>query len=175
MSHPEFLLVHPIFYSEWAHCSAICLVKLLGISLQMDLDSNDVAARTGNRSIIVFQQCYEAINILGLVCVYGPAVIPTVNDLWWRTALGFSLFTTYHITSIESKALTVCPDEGVVIWTASSLTTGVISDNRATVETIKAFEVNRIVYSEYFEVDLWARNGLDLVMKVVNTTKCRRL
>ncbi len=62
-----------------------------------------------------------------------------------------------------------------MIWTASSLTTGVISDNRATVETIKAFEVNRIVYSEYFEVDLWTRNGLDLMMKVVNTTKCRRL
>ena len=44
----------------------------------------------------------------------------------------------------------------------AALTTGVISDSRATVETIKAFEVNRIVYKEYFEVDLWARNELDL-------------
>lgn len=50
----------------------------------------------------------------------------------------------------------------------AALTTGVISDSRATVETIKAFEVNRIVYKEYFEVDLWARNGLDLVKKAAN-------
>jgi len=50
----------------------------------------------------------------------------------------------------------------------AALTTGVISDSRATVETIKAFEVNRIVYREYFELDMWARNGLDLVKKVAN-------
>lgn len=35
-------------------------------------------------------------------------------------------------------------------------------------ETIKAFEVNRIVYREYFEVGLWARGGLDLMKKVAN-------
>jgi hypothetical protein len=57
---------------------------------------------------------------------------------------------------------------GDVNWTASALTTGVISDSKATVETIKAFEVNRIVYREYFEVDLWVRNGLELVKKVAN-------
>ena len=65
---------------------------------------------------------------------------------------------------------TVCPAVGDVnsaplFW---ALTTEVVSDSRATVETIKAFKVNRIVYREYFEVDLWARDGLDLVKKVVN-------
>jgi len=44
-----------------------------------------------------------------------------------------------------------------VIVIEPALTTGVISDSRATVETIKAFEVNRIVYREYFEVELCAR------------------
>lgn len=48
------------------------------------------------------------------------------------------------------------------------MTTGAISDSRATVEMIKAFEVNRIVYRKYVEVDLWARNGLNLVKKVAN-------
>ena len=42
-----------------------------------------------------------------------------------------------------------------------ALTTGVISDSRATVEMIKVFEVNHIVYREYFEVDLRAINGMD--------------
>ena len=46
---------------------------------------------------------------------------------------------------------------------ATSAATGVISDSRATVETIRAFEVNRIVYREYFNVDLCARNGLNFV------------
>jgi hypothetical protein len=64
--------------------------------------------------------------------------------------------------------LTVCPDVGVVISATAALTPGVISDSRATVETIKAFEVNRIVYGGYLEVDLWVRNGLDLVKKVAN-------
>jgi len=83
MSHPEFLLVHSTFYSEWAHCSAICLVNLLGISLQIDPDSNVVAARTGNRRIIInVQQCYVAVNTIQALAVGdGPAVIPAVNDL----------------------------------------------------------------------------------------------
>jgi hypothetical protein len=75
--HPEF--VHSSVHSEWAHCSAIWLVILLGISLQMDLDSNDVAALTGSRSV---QQCYVDVNISQALGVgYGPVVIPAVNDL----------------------------------------------------------------------------------------------
>jgi len=82
MSHPEFVLVHSILYSEGAHRSAICLVKLLGISLQMDLGSNDVVARTGNRSFLFVQQCYVAVNTIQALAVGdGPAVIPAVNDL----------------------------------------------------------------------------------------------
>ena len=50
---------------------------------------------------------------------------------------------------------------GVVNAATVALTTGVISDSRATVEMIKVFEVNRIVYREYFEVDLRAINGMD--------------
>jgi hypothetical protein len=123
-----------------------------GISLQMDLDKHDEAARTGNRSRVSVQQCYVALNtIQALVVGDGPAVIPAVNHLSWHTALAFSLFTTYHVTSTESWTLNVCPDAGFVIWATSALTPGVISDSRATVETIKAFEVNRIVYREYFE------------------------
>ena len=52
---------------------------------------------------------------------------------------------------------------------SSALTTGVISDSRATVGRIKAFELNRIVYCEYSGVNLWGRNGLDLVKKAVDT------
>jgi hypothetical protein len=83
MSHPEFVLVHPILHPEGTHCSAISLVKLLRISLQKDLDSNDVAARTRNRStIIIVQQCYVAVNTSQALAVGdGPAVIPAVNDL----------------------------------------------------------------------------------------------
>ena len=55
-----------------------------------------------------------------------------------------------------------------MISATSALTPGVISDSRATVETIKVFEVNRIVYREYVEVNLWAQNGLDSVKKVAN-------
>jgi hypothetical protein len=81
MSHPEFVLVHSIFHSEWAHRSAICLVKLLRISLQMDLDSNDAATRTGNIFINV-QQCNVAVNTIQALAVGdGPAIIPAVNDL----------------------------------------------------------------------------------------------
>jgi len=59
-----------------------------------------------------------------------------------------------------------CQAEGVLnTATLTALTPGVISDSRATVETIKAFEVNRILYREYVEVDVWARNGLDLTKK----------
>jgi len=61
-----------------------------------------------------------------------------------------SLVTTYHTTSIESKTLNCCPAEGAVIWATLALTAGVISDSRATVEMIRAFEVNRILYREYF-------------------------
>jgi hypothetical protein len=55
-----------------------------------------------------------------------------------------------------------------VISTTSALTPEVISDSRATVEMIKVFEVNRIVYREYVEMNLWAKNGLDSVKKVAN-------
>ena len=54
--------------------------------------------------------------------------------------LGFSLFNTYHVTTIESKTLTLWPAAGDVITAVGSgvaaLTPGVISDSRATVETI---------------------------------------
>ena len=63
---------------------------------------------------------------------------------------------TYHVTSTRSKALKCCPAAGVVITATLALTAGAISDSRATVETIRAFEANRIVYREYFEVDLRA-------------------
>ena len=52
--------------------------------------------------------------------------------------------------------------------TLLALTPEDISDSRVTVETIKAFEVNRIVYGINLEVDLWVRNGLDLWKKVAN-------
>ena len=55
-----------------------------------------------------------------------------------------------------------------MILATLALTPGDISDSRVTVETIKAFEVNRIVYGMYLEVDLWVRNGLDLWKKVAN-------
>jgi hypothetical protein len=42
MSHPEFVLLHSMFHPEGTRRSAICLVKLLGISPSMDFDSNDV-------------------------------------------------------------------------------------------------------------------------------------
>ena len=70
------------------------------------------------------------------------------------------LFATYHVTDTVCLTLksTVCPAAGDVNSTPSwALTTEV--DNRATVETIRAFKVNRIVYREYFEVDLWAEMG----------------
>ena len=69
-------------------------------------------------------------------------------------------FPTYHVTSTRPKALNCCPAAGVVITATLALTAGVISDSRATVETIKALEVNRIVYREYCEVDLWAIKGI---------------
>ena len=176
MAHLEFVLVLLIVRRKGAQRSVICLVELLGISLQMDLDPNYSDAASHTRRLL---QSYVAVNCLGVVCDYGPAVIHTVNDLWWHTALGFSIFNTYHATTIESKALTVWPADGVVItaiesWVltaavaSAALTPGVISESRATVETIKAFEVNCILYGIYLEVDLWVRNGLDLWKKVAN-------
>ncbi len=51
--------------------------------------------------------------------------------------------------------MSTCPAVGEVIVAVAALTTGVISDNRATVETIEVFEeVNRIVCREDFEVNL---------------------
>ena len=78
-----------------------------------------------------------------------------------HTALELSLFATYHVISIESKACTVCPVAGFVTVTSlSAWTSGVMSDSRATVETIKAFEVNRILWREYFEVgEKWVGLG----------------
>jgi hypothetical protein len=78
MAYPEFVLVHSIFHSEWVHRSAILLVKLLGMSLQMDLDSNDAAVRT----VINLQEGYVAVNTIHALAIGdGPAVIPAVNDL----------------------------------------------------------------------------------------------
>jgi hypothetical protein len=116
-----------------------------------------VAERTGKIRIFTdFQQSYVAVNTIQARAVKdGPAVIPAVNYLWWHTALGLSVFTTYHITSIEAKAFTVCPAAGdVMTVTFEALTTGVIGDSRATVATTKAFRVenNRIVRSKYLEV-----------------------
>jgi hypothetical protein len=70
-----------IVNSEGAHCFAIFLVRLLGISLQMTPDSNvEEAARTGNGRIFVhMQQSYVAVYIL--VVGDGPAIIPAVNNL----------------------------------------------------------------------------------------------
>jgi hypothetical protein len=83
MSHAEFVLVRSILYSEWAHRFAIRLVKLLWISLQMDLDSNDAETRTMNIRIrIISQQCYVAVNTIQALAVGdGPAVIFAVSDL----------------------------------------------------------------------------------------------
>ncbi|SRR6266849_2417806 len=86
LAHPEFVLVHSTSHPEGEHRSAICLVKLLGISLQMDLDKIDVATRTGNRGKrgLNLHQSYVALYILRVtaagVC-NGPAVIPVVNDI----------------------------------------------------------------------------------------------
>ena len=55
-------------------------------------------------------------------------------------------FPTYHVTSTRPEAFKCCPAAGVVITATLALTAGVISDSRATVEKIKALEVNRIVY-----------------------------
>ena len=81
MAHREVVLLH--FHSEWTRRFAICLVKLLRISLQMDLDSNDAETLTGNGRIrINVQQCYVAVNIIHALAVGdGPAVIFAVNDL----------------------------------------------------------------------------------------------
>jgi hypothetical protein len=55
----------------------------------------------------------------------------------------------------------------------AALTTGVISDSRATtVETIKAFEVNRIVYREYFRGGFVGEKWVGLGEE---RGKCRRL
>ena len=65
------------------------------------------------------------------------------------TALRFSPFTTYHSTSTDTLVFNIAPAFGDVITAGSAgrpaLMTGVISDSRATVETIKPPKVNRIV------------------------------
>ena len=70
----------------------------------MDLVSNDVVARTDYTTIgtttllphfYVDEYIFQADAVID-----DPEVIPAVNDLVrWNTALGFSLFTTYHLTS----------------------------------------------------------------------------
>lgn len=49
----------------------------------MDLNPNDVAARTRNvRITIGFRQCYVAVDTLQAVGIIDfPAVVPAVNDL----------------------------------------------------------------------------------------------
>ncbi len=71
--------------TEREHRPAMGLVKLLGISLQMNLDKIDVATRTGNRFIRVhiLHQSYVAdyIRWVKAAGVYNsPTVIPAVND-----------------------------------------------------------------------------------------------
>ena len=56
MADPEFVL-HSIFHSEWTHRFAICLVQLLWISLQMDLDSNDAETPTRNENQLAAVLC----------------------------------------------------------------------------------------------------------------------
>jgi len=59
------------------------------------------------------------------------------------------------VTCTELGTWTTVPDPGEMILAVAALTTGVISDSRATVEAIKAFEeVNRIVCREDFKVNL---------------------
>jgi hypothetical protein len=62
-----------------------------------------LAARTGDERISTrLRQYYVAVNAILAPYDDSPAVIPAVNDLSWHTALVFSLFTTYHVTNIES-------------------------------------------------------------------------
>jgi hypothetical protein len=58
-------------------------VTLLGISIQMDLDSNDVAERTGDERITtVLHQSNAAVNTIQARGVGdSPVVIPAVSDL----------------------------------------------------------------------------------------------
>ena len=56
----------------------------------------------------------------------------------------------------------------MILARRSALTAGVISDSKATVETMKEFEVNRIVHGESFAVEFCARNGLDSTKKAAN-------
>ena len=87
----------------------------------MDLDSNNVVARMENTTLdttTFLLQYYVGDNTFQAGAVIDdPAVIPAVNDLRWHTALGFSLFTTYHLTVTESPSKSICPDdsEGVMI------------------------------------------------------------
>ena len=77
MAHSEFVLVHLIAHLEWAHRSAICPVKLLGVSLHINIDSTDVVPRTGNRSTFNVQQCDVAVNTIQAIAVAdGPAIYP---------------------------------------------------------------------------------------------------
>ena len=75
--YPEIVLLHSIDHSEWALRSAVCLVRLLGISFQIILDLNDMVARTRNRRISGnAHQCDVAVNTLQALAVgNGPTVI----------------------------------------------------------------------------------------------------
>ena len=131
----------------------------------MDLDSNYVVARTEITSTFVHQY-YVGENTFQAGAVKDDPAIPAVNDLRWHTALGFSLFATYHLTSTDSPTKNTSPEWGDVKLARSwALTAGVISDSKATVETMKGFEVNRIVHGESFAVEFCARNGLDSTKK----------
>lgn len=80
MANPEFPLREPVL-PERPHHSPMLLLKLLGVSLQMDLDSNDMAARTANGRILLLQ-VYVALNTIQLIpLIDNPLVISTVNDL----------------------------------------------------------------------------------------------
>ncbi len=94
--------------------------------------------------------------------------MPAVKDLRFHTALGFSFFTTYHeiVTYLTPVISLVLPSGSLNLPTkfkSTALVTGVISDSRADVETIKVFQVvNRIVCRIHFAVDLYGEKWIEL-------------
>jgi hypothetical protein len=86
LTQTEFVLVPLTFQTEGEHRPASRLVKLLGVSLQMNLDKIDVVTRTGLRGmrVLKLRQSYLAgyIRWVKAAGVYNvPEVIPAVNDL----------------------------------------------------------------------------------------------
>jgi hypothetical protein len=110
-----------------------------------------------------------------------------VKNLRWHGVLGFCFFTTYHTTVWILWEETPGVPLGCTIlatqFKSTALATGVTSDSRAKVDTIKAFQVvNRIVCRIQFAVDLrreadWTRRIVWQIEDVLNTPAftCSRL